>query len=426
MKVLTESNAIEKSILYILVILGIFLAIILLMNHKQEKRYLPYLPLDCLCLFFSYMEFNLLVIAMSYHFDGMLVTGWRVGFINKPVLLYLMVQGLVTGLEIVLFNRDAKWRRNHLSDNSIKESLDSMPYGICCYYESGMPRLVNREMQEISETIFGEKLTNAATFWKQISSEVQTARAKRIMEYSAPTWILDSGKVLSFTQEQIRYDRGFLIEILATDITEEYEKSGQLSADNERMRIVTDKLREYSKNVTRLTIEKEVLDTKVKVHSELGQTLVATRRYLVAQDMDEKELLGMWNKNIKLLKREGSTASQGDYVALQVYAKQLGISLTMPDNLPTDADIREVIVAAGNECITNAYKYAAGKTLEMSVTQEDGIFILYIRNEGDVPAEEIKEKGGLCNLRKMVETKGGTMKVESRPYFSLTITIETR
>lgn len=424
MRALIEIGTFEKTFLYVLIIIGVFQAIILLMNHWQGKRYFPFMLIDSICLFISYMEFNLLVLAMSSRYDGKILTGWRVDFINAPVLPYLSIQLFIIGIEVCLFVNVLKWNSNHLSSNSIKDSMDSVTYGICCYYESGMPRLINKTMQYISEELFEEKISNASIFWERINSEAYTERAQRIMEYSLPTWIINEKKVLSFVRNKIRFDNGFLYEILATDITEEYEKTRQLSVDNERMRVVTDKLKEYSKNVTRLTIEKEVLDTKVRVHSELGQTLVATRRYLAAQDMDEKELLGMWNKNIKLLKREGSNVMQDDYETLQVNAKRLGISMTMPDRLPINEDIKEVIIAAGNECITNAYKYAKSKALVMNVDYDDRLFVLRIWNEGDIPSEEIREKGGLCNLRKIVETKGGSMKIESKPYFCLTITME--
>lgn len=426
MRALIEIGIFEKSVLYAGILLGFFMAVILFMNHIQEKRCLPYIPADILCLAASYMEFNLLVVAMALRYDGKSVSGWRIVWMNKPMFLYFAVQVLIIALEVCLFANDVKWRRNHLSRNSIKESLDSMPYGICCYYESGMPRLVNREMQQISEGLLGERLTNAAVFWEQIRSEQQTAHAVRLPDYSNPTWLLDGGKVLSFTREKISYKKGFLYELLATDVTEEYEKTRQLSVDNEHMRVVTDKLREYSKNVTRLTIEKEVLETKARMHSELGQTLVATRRYLAVQDIDEKELLEMWKRNIKLLKREGSSVMPEDYESLRESANQLGIAITMPDELPEDEAVREVILAAGNECITNTYKYAESKALVMNVEYENNRCILRIWNEGDVPAEEIREKGGLCNLRRMIENKGGTMNITGKPYFCMTITLEMR
>lgn len=425
MRTLVEIGTLEKSILFIFILLGVFTAIILLMNHMQEKRF-ALISADAFSLFISYMEFNLLVIAMTFRFEGRTISGWRVDYVNKPLGLYFVIQLLILGIEAVFFINDMKWRRSHLSYNSIKESLDNMPYGICCYYESGMPRLVNLEMHLISEQLFGEKVTNAATFWAQINAETSGLGAERMKDYSNPTWILESGRVLSFIREKIPYENSFLYEILATDITEEYEKTRQLAIDNERMRIVTEKLKEYSKNVTKLTIEKEVLDTKVRVHSELGQTLVATRRYLVAQDIDETVLLDMWNKNIKLLKRESNNVPSDDYEILQVNAKQLGISLTMSEELPENQEIKEMIIEAGNECITNAYKYAESKALVLNVNQEESHVILRIWNEGDVPEEEIKEKGGLCNLRKEIENKGGTMEIASRPYFCLTITMEMR
>lgn len=424
MRTMLEINVVEKTTLYALIILGVLSAIILIMNHRQEKRYMPYMFIDVSCLFISYMEFNLLVVVMSFINDGIKISGWSLGFVGNPPIIYIAIQAIIFGIEIVLFANDSKWRKKHLSDNSIKESMDSMPYGICCYYESGMPRLINQEMHHISQEIFGEMIANAATFWDRLCTETLTEKAERVIDYPSPTWVFHDGKVLSFVREKISYEKGFLYEILATDITEEYEKNKKLSIDNERMRSVTNRLRDYSNKVTEITIEKEVLDTKVRIHSEFGQTLVATRRYFAAHDMDEKELLDMWNKNIKLLKREGNSTSQYDYEILNVNARQLGIAFEVPEAMPQDEEIKGIILTVCNECITNAYKYAACKALELEVTEDEKQYTLRIWNEGDVPKEEIKEKGGLRNLRKIIETKGGTMQVASKPYFCLTITME--
>lgn len=424
MRAFLEIQAFEKIILYAFINIGVFAAIILFMNHRQEKRYLPYMFFDSVCLFISYMEFNMLVAVMSFLDDDMVIGSWRMILAHKPVLLFVAIQVFVVGVEALLLVNDYKWRANHLSYDSIRESMDSMPYGICYYYESGMPRLINQEMQNISKSLFGEMISNASTFWERICTEASTSQAERIMDYPSPTWVSQDGKVLSFVRKKIPYEKSFLYEILATDITEEYEKHKKLSVDNEHMSNITERLREYSKKVTALTIEKEILDTKVRVHSELGQTLVATRRYFVAQDIDKQELLGMWNKNIMLLKKEGNSVSQYDYEILNINAKKLGVVLTLPDKLPSDEEVKEIILAVCNECVTNAYKYASCKALELEVMEEETKVILHIWNEGDIPDEEIKEKGGLRNLRRMIETKGGKMQITNKPYFGLTVTME--
>ena len=423
MRSLIEINVLEKSILFMLIVFGIFMSVTLFMNHLQEKRYFPHMPVDIVCFLISYMEFHLMVVTASAIYDGLNVTGWRVEWMKQPTVLYIAIQSITSIVVTILFVKDNQWRKGHLSTNSIKESMDFLPCGICCYYEGGMPRLINQKMYDISTEIFGEAISNAAQFWQRINEEMITDRAKRQKENQVPTWVIDDNTVWSFTREKISYEKGYLYEILAMDVTEEYEKTQKLTEENERMRIITEKLKDYSKNVDRITVEKEILDAKVRIHSELGQTLVATRRYLAVQDIDREALLRMWNKNIKLLKKEGISIPSDDYEILKVNAEQLGIKLRMPKKLPMDRESREIIIEAVNECITNSFKYADSKELQIKVSQESSSWVLQVINEGDIPTDEIKERGGLKNLRKMIEGKGGTMAVSEKPCFCLTITM---
>lgn len=417
-------DVLEKSILSAVIFMNVFLSIILVMNHYSEKRHFPYLPIDISCLTVTFLEYNLLVCAMSFRFDGKNITGWRIDAMQKPSLWYEAVQLVIAVILICLARNDYRWRKEHISIKSIKESIDSMPFGICCYYESGMPRLINREMHSLAKELFGEELTNGAQFWERVNGSEADNGERLLTENQAPAWMLKDSRVWSFTREKITYGTGYLYEILAADITEEYEKTQQLTEDNKRMRIITEKLKEYSQNVTRLTIEKEVLDAKIRVHSELGQTLVATRRYLVAGDIDSAELLSMWKKNIKLLKKESISIDRDDYAILQVNAEQLGIRLIMPGEFPMEEDIKEIVISAVNECITNAFKYAAGKTLQVTAREEADWWQVRIVNEEDRPEEIIKERGGLRNLRRKIESKGGAMELAVKPCFCLTITMK--
>lgn len=426
MRSLVEISVIERSILFPFIIVSIFLAVILIMNHFQEKRFLPALFTDLLCGGVSYMAFNMLVVTLSSNEKHIPVPGWRANFADQPVLLYMVIEAIVLFVQVLIFRNDYWWRREHISFESIKESMDSMPYGICCYYESGMPRLINIVMHRLSVAIFAESLSNAALFWDKLQTSLDTGLAKRVEENETPTFMLEDGRVWSFSREKINYKKGFLYEILATDITEEYEKSIQLAEDNKRMYSINEKLREYSRNVKRITIEKEVLDAKVRVHSELGQTLVATRRYLSNHDIDEAKLLGMWSKNIKLLSKESISIDPNDYEILKVSAEQLGITLDVPSDLPKEEAIKEIIISAVDECITNTYKYAESKKLRICASCDEQNYTIKIINDGEHPTSEIKEKGGLKNLHKTIETKGGSMEIATKPCFCLTITMEKR
>lgn len=423
MSSLMEIKPFSRTILIALIFMSIFMLVILIMNHHQSKRSVRYIILDIALLCVSYIEFNLLVMAMFKAIDGGIVSGWRAEFIKKPAIIYMVVAATVMAVVASLYVRDYKWRKEHLSLNSIKESIDSMPYGMCCYYEEGMPRLINDNMNKLSLVIFGEYISNAAQFWEKLNEEERTESAKRIILKDLPTWIIKDSQVWSFSRKKINFEKGYLYEIIATDISKEYEKTKQLEQDNNRMKEVTQKLKEYSKNVTRLTVEKEVLDAKVRIHSELGQTLVATRRYLSAKDLDEKQLLDMWNKNIKLLKKESLNIANDDYKILDINAKQLGIELVMPEKLPEGENIKNIIISAVDECITNTYKYAKSRRLVLEVSEEGNIYTVCISNPADMPETNIIEKGGLSNLRRRVEGQGGSMETRIKPCFSLMLSV---
>jgi len=342
MRSLLENSALQRSVLFALIIISFFIGVMLFVNHNQEKRYLPHMLVDVVFLVISYLEFNTVVITMAHVFGDKVITGWRMELAQKPFVLYLAAAVVITVNQVLRIQEDNKWRRNHLSLSSVKESIDLMPYGICYYYESGMPRLINKEMQQISIDIFGEMISNAADFWDNINQKKLTVNARRLEESEIPTWICDEKKVWSFSREKISFEKGYLYEILATDITEEYEMNQRLAKENERVKVLSGKLKEYSQNVTRLTIEKEVLEAKIRIHAELGQTLVATRRYLAAKDIDRAEMLRMWKKNISLLKKEDTDISKSDYELLKINAEQLGISLSLPEELPTDAETKDL------------------------------------------------------------------------------------
>ena len=46
-----------------------------------------------------------------------------------------------------------------------------------------------------------------------------------------------------------------------------------------------------------------------------------------------------------------------------------------------------------------------------------------VTNNGKIPEGDIVEGGGLSTLRRRVERAGGTMRVDARPSFRLTVTV---
>lgn len=63
-------------------------------------------------------------------------------------------------------------RKNTLSKMSIKEAFDDLPSGICFYEESGVTRLVNRKMNDLSIKITGECLLNGKKFISILADKI--------------------------------------------------------------------------------------------------------------------------------------------------------------------------------------------------------------------------------------------------------------
>jgi hypothetical protein len=88
------------------------------------------------------------------------------GLVQCPLaaaVLYLTAAGL---LDLFLLYRLWRLYQRSITKNSIKESADSMPAGLCFCQPDGMPLLVNLRMQEISHAYTGASLQNGLEFWK--------------------------------------------------------------------------------------------------------------------------------------------------------------------------------------------------------------------------------------------------------------------
>lgn len=97
--------------------------------------------------------------------------------------------------------------------------------------------------------------------------------------------------------------------------------------------------------------------------------------------------------------------------------------MTLTGRFPKGAAARELFSLAIRECTSNCIRHAGGTKVFADCRTERGAAVLTITNDGRAPQMPIREGGGLGGLRRRVEQVQGTMAVESRPRFALTITI---
>ncbi|MFR9296847.1 MAG: ATP-binding protein, partial [Aedoeadaptatus pacaensis] len=81
-------------------------------------------------------------------------------FLSAPLRLFVLYYIFILILEWVVYKKVSSIKKNQIGKNSIKESMDNLPDGICFSKLDGTPLLVNRQMQEISYDVFGKRLVN--------------------------------------------------------------------------------------------------------------------------------------------------------------------------------------------------------------------------------------------------------------------------
>ena len=372
---------------------------------------------------------------------------------DVPWIIVALVMVVIFAAEVLCLVAVNRAGRDKLSPGSVKESLDALPDGVCFFSEDGRILLSNRRMQHISSDITGIGILNGEKLWRCIEEKsVKT-------DVSDGLVILTSdSKVWNVRRSEIEAEGNRINEIVALDVTEQYELRRELEERNERLNSVNERLRIFSRDMSRLTAEKELLDAKIKVHDDLGRSLLAFRAYLTAEPSkrDRSKLLPLWRYVISVMKKE--TAPSEEWDAIEKTAESLHIQIEINGDLlagpadlpagladlPVSGEVRSAIMAAIRECLTNTARHAGGDRLFVLIKcgAEQGAdhastsgspsasgtapcddaphgIRIEITNNGRAPLVPIQEAGGLSNLRHMVERAGGIMTIESSPQFLL-------
>lgn len=319
------------------------------------------------------------------------------------------------------------WRKTNITPMSVKQGADRLPTGLCCYDESGRPKLVNHCMESLCRSITGEPLLNANEFWRKLN-EGETAPGNTVIDTGPePIILLKNGDVRLFTRREIISDKRKIFEISAASICEQYELSRKLIAYNSELEEIKRRLVQYSENVADITREKEILAAKIRIHDRLGNALIAARRYIETdgQAVSRQSLLDIWKSNISLLRREAEQPEEDSSLeSLYEAAEVMGLSLSIKGDLPkNDSRTMRFIMSGARECMTNAVRHAGASTLFISFSSDRDYHTIEYTNDGVPPTKEISEGGGLSSLRKSVESEGGEMKTESVPNFVLRLKI---
>ena len=339
---------------------------------------------------------------------------------DQPIWLPLTVLFVIMGYLVFALLRELRYHRNSITRSSIQEGINKLTSGLCFYQDGGRVTLVNHRMLQLCHEIVGRDLQNAVLFWEILSSGQVSDGVTRLSEGSCPSFRLPDGKVWTFAYE----DLNGIHQLTAAETTQIQAVTDELKEKNLQLAALNHRLRMYGENVDELTRSKERLETKTRIHGELGQALLSTRRYLLDEDLEASGMMELWQRSIAMLRKEAQLMDEDQPMEMLArIASHTGITTHFNGKIPEDKETQKLFVQAAAEALTNAISHARAKTLYIQFGSDDHCDTAEFTNDGIRPECPITEGGGLSSLRSKIEAQGGTMTVTGTPDFVLRVTL---
>ena len=283
--------------------------------------------------------------------------------IQEPFWLISSLSVILLFLSVILIIYAFKRGNQTISSISIKESVETLLKGICFYEKSGLIHLFNEEMNRLSIILCGNALLNGSTFWNNIITGnlkegfylIQKKDDEAIINFF-------NTKVFSFKRIKHNIDANELYEIIATNITEEYQLTKELEIQLQKLKLVNQRLLSYGQNIAILTREKEILSAKIRIHDNIGKLLLITKRKLSSNlnNEEQNKLLSFWKNELEVLTT--TTQREEKKSNLQVIfdaAKLVDIKIDFSgDYPPENSTLEKILIHAMHECSCTVKKQA--------------------------------------------------------------------
>lgn len=396
--------------------LCVYILIVGLRDKRRMNSGLRNALLLLLCfVHYTLFQCNVAFTAQNSHWETMLsAVEW---YVALPVLLVVGICLVLTAVEVYLFFSMRRWYNTHITSASIKETIETLPVGICAFEPSGTITLKNKTMEQLCRSLTGSPLLNG-------NELVQTLAEQKsdLTDFAVP---LPNAGVWSFTKDEICHKRGNFTLLIAYNVTEAYQKTQMLAQRQKTVEELNKKLLAYNKQIEQVITQQEILNAKVRIHDALGASLLGIRRYLVSggTEAERAEMLERLRENVRFLQQEAAPRLEDEYSLILSTAEDLGVTVRISGTLPRTEPNKHILATAIHECFTNILRHTNGDTLLVEITEDDHSLTARFTDNNTRPVREIAETGGLRSLRDLTEGAGGKMEITPTPQYALTITL---
>ena len=135
-------------------------------------------------------------------------------------------------------------------------------------------------------------------------------------------------------------------------------------------------------------------------------------------------MLALWQQLVEnMLFESEPKPKEPMWKALLDAAKAVHVDVVLRGNLPRNAKANEMLLTCASELLNNAVRHAKSTKLWMDLTETPEEWIATFENDGIAPKGPIQFGGGLSNLEKMLQNRGGKIEVFCQPTFKVKIHI---
>ena len=415
------SSALAQTILLVALFLTLILSLFLQLTAygRQRDKWKRYLHLSVFL--FLLILLSVLADASSQINEGLQYKTW----LPLPMWLLWCITFAADFLMIWDIAGLCRLRRQALGRDSIKQALDMLPSGICYFAPSGRVKLCNRQMNSLFHTISQGDLQTLAELQDALSDCDACSGVIRL-SWERQTYLFPDGKAWRYRQSEVKASDGATYtEAVFSDITELYNKNLELKAQIKQLNAISRELKWLSDNALILTREKEVLSAKTKLHDDMGAGLIAIRHILHHNRTEEEaNAMDLFRQAVSAIKYDNAyPRGRSELDRFLHDAEAIGIKVNLSGDLPEQEELRHVMILAMRECLTNSVRHAGATTIHITAEKKGDSVSVKITNDGRSPETEVVPKGGLHNLYRHIIDFGGTMEIQSKPSFALTVVL---
>ena len=282
---------------------------------------------------------------------------------------------------------------------------------------------MNRKMYQICQNLAGRDIQNITELKEALEYPL---KENVFYDVDLKVYCFADGSVWKFSEKEITTTAGDrFVQFLASEVSELYRNKVLLKEENQKLQEMSVAMKELSKNVITLTREEEMLSMKMRVHDNLGYSVLAAQRMLMRESEADRDIFrSQWKQILDLLNKDNESV-EGEQLHRQVQerAKTLGVKIIYTGEKVWESHISELMDTILLEALSNCVRHAGASELYVKSGSEEQEWIVVITDNGQKTEKNVKEGGGLSGIRKRVEQYGGTLRISAKSKFSIIVKI---